>query len=278
MVIDGPRYSETWGDPTHQYIPRMANELASAGVIYTEFYNAGDTRTVPGHTAITTGNFQDIDNGGAELPEYPSIFQQWRKATNSDSTQAWVVTSKGKLEVLGNCTDPDWNGLYMPSTNCGGNGLGVAGGYRKDSLTFNILLDVLSTHHPKLALINFQEPDISAHGGSWANYIKGIEDTDEYAYQLWEFIEKDSYYSGKTTLIVTDDHGRHLDGQGGFTSHGDGCDGCRHINLLACGPDFKKGVITNAPREQIDIPATIARMLGFTLDNGKGEVMVELFK
>ncbi|MDB4754850.1 hypothetical protein OAF80_00180, partial [bacterium] len=31
VVIDGPRYSETWGDSTHQYIPHLSNELSSTG-------------------------------------------------------------------------------------------------------------------------------------------------------------------------------------------------------------------------------------------------------
>src|SRR5687768_15962743 len=39
IVVDGPRYSETWGEPSHQYIPFLAQKMAPAGVINTEFYN-----------------------------------------------------------------------------------------------------------------------------------------------------------------------------------------------------------------------------------------------
>ncbi len=39
LIMDGPSYSETWGDSTHQYIPKMANNMAPQGVIYTEFRN-----------------------------------------------------------------------------------------------------------------------------------------------------------------------------------------------------------------------------------------------
>jgi len=31
IVADGMRYSESWGDSTHQYIPRMANDLSGLG-------------------------------------------------------------------------------------------------------------------------------------------------------------------------------------------------------------------------------------------------------
>ena len=41
IVMDGARYSETWGDPTHQFIPRMAHEMADQGIIYTHFRNNG---------------------------------------------------------------------------------------------------------------------------------------------------------------------------------------------------------------------------------------------
>jgi len=244
IVIDGARYSETWGDPSHQYVPRVANQLSNYGIIHTQFYNNGPTYTNAGHTAITTGNYQEINNGGTEIPQYPSIFQHWLQTYTKDSAAAWVITSKDKLEVLSDCKEPEWSGKHNPSTNCGINGLGLGSGYRDDSLTYDKVIDILSAYHPQLVLINFREPDYSAHGNSWSNYTKGILDTDEYTYKLWDFIENDSFYKGSTTLFVTNDHGRHLDSIGnGFIGHGDNCEGCRHINLLAYGPDFKQVII-----------------------------------
>ena len=47
IVVDGARYSETWGDPTHQYVPNMADSMASFGVINTNFYyNTADYNIV----------------------------------------------------------------------------------------------------------------------------------------------------------------------------------------------------------------------------------------
>ena len=82
----------------------------------------------------------------------------------------------------------------------------------------------------------------------------------------------------QTTLFVTNDHGRHLDGKkDGFISHGDKCEGCRHINFFAYGPDFKSNQIINVERELIDIPATVAGRMGFCIEKTKGDVMTELF-
>ena len=77
IVVDGPRYSETWGEPNKQYTPFLAQQLAPAGVVNTEFYNDGFTYTNAGHAAITTGVRQGINNGGNELPRNPSFFQYW---------------------------------------------------------------------------------------------------------------------------------------------------------------------------------------------------------
>jgi len=279
VVMDGARYSETWGDSTHQYIPRMANDLLPQGVVYTNFYTDGPTYTSAGHTAITTGNYQEINNAGAELPQNPSLLQYWLKATKKDSTAAWIIASKGKLAVLADCIEPTWSGKFNPSTNCGVGGLGVASPYRDDSATFEKSKELLSLYHPQIVLINFREPDYSGHQNNWLNYTKGISDIDEYIYQLWNFIESDPIYSGNTTLFVTNDHGRHLDTVSvGFSGHGDDCEGCHHINLFACGPDFKKNLVVNDQRELIDIPATIAELFSVHFFPGKGKVMTELFE
>ena len=100
LVMDGARYSETWGDSSQQYIPRMVVDLAPLGVINTAFENLGPTLTVSGHTAMCTGVYQAINNGGFQLPDNPSFFQYWLSMTESDSTDAWVISSKDKLEVI----------------------------------------------------------------------------------------------------------------------------------------------------------------------------------
>jgi hypothetical protein len=276
MVIDGPRYSETWGDPKHQYIPHMANDLAKEGVIYTKFANNGNTLTDPGHTALTTGYYQTIDNSGKELPSHPTLLQMWLKSSGQPQTSAWLITSKDKLEILADTNDPEWKGKFRCSTDCGKSGLGS--GYREDKITWDSIQKILPRDHPRLVVINVLGPDFFGHARDWEKYLNGIKDTDQYAWDLWQLLQKDPFYAGKTTLFITNDHGRHVDGLfDGFCSHGDGCPGCRHINCFAAGPDFKKNVILEDKREQIDIPITIAQLLGLSIPGSKGQVMTELF-
>ncbi|HAH24993.1 MAG TPA: sulfatase [Prolixibacteraceae bacterium] len=278
IVVDGQRYSEGWGDSTHQYIPRMAGILSQEGVVNTSFYNMGGTYTLAGHTALTTVIYQTINNGGLEYPTNPSIFQYWNQAFHNNPIKSWIITSKDKLAVLGDCTGSQWKGKYTPSVNSGVDGLGLASGYREDSLTLKTAIEIMKKNHPNLVLINFREPDYSGHTGIWKDYIEGVRKSDEYVYRIWQFLNEDRNYKNTTTIFVTNDHGRHLDNVAdGFASHGDDCEGCRHLNFYAFGPDFRKGKVISIYHEQIDISVTIAELLGFTLPNSKGKVMSELF-
>jgi hypothetical protein len=109
--------------------------------------------------------------------------------------------------------------------------------------------------------------------------LKGIQSSDAYIYEIWKFIQNDPFYKDKTTLFVTNDHGRHLNTvSSGFVSHGDGCDGCRHINLFSYGPDFKSGIVSEQPRSLVDIHATILELLHIRNAETDGKVMRELFK
>ena len=277
IVMDGPRYTETWGDSTHKHIPHMANDMAMYGVIYTGFRNNGPTYTCAGHTGLTTGIYQRIDNGGREYPKNPSMFQYWLKATGKRRKAAYVISSKDKLAILTNCKNRKWKDQYRPYSNCGENGL--QSGYRTDLTTYENSIEILKKDKPNLLLINFKEPDTWGHAGNWERFLLGIEKTDEYIYKIFQFIQSNEQYKNKTTIFVTNDHGRHLDGRkDGFVSHGDRCEGCRKLNMFAYGPDFKSNVITNVTREIIDVPVTIGELMGFKIRKSKGQIMTELFK
>ncbi len=276
VVIDGPRYSETWGS-VPSLIPNMATTLKPRGVFFSSFYNNAYTYTNSGHVALTTGINQPIDNFGQELPQQPSLFQRWRKATGQPATAAWIVTSKDKLHILANTLNPEWQDQYQPSTDCGINGPGT--GYRADSLTLEAAKRILTQHQPRLMLINFMEPDGFAHAANWPFYLRGIARDDRYVKQLYDFLRKNKAYRKNTTLFITNDHGRHLDGiSTGYVDHGDDCEGCRHVSLLALGPDFKKRRTVTDTYTLADVPATAALLLGMPFDQGQGKAIYPLFK
>ena len=264
LVIDGTRMSETW-DSIPGLIPNMSTVLKPKGAFLPNFLNDAYTYTNSGHAAITTGVNQPIDNYGDEFPANPSIFQYFLKQSGKPATAAWIVSSKDKLYILANTSRPGWENTFQPSVNAGVNGPGT--GYRMDSLTLIEAKRILTTHKPNLMLINFMEPDGYAHAGNWPNYLRGISRGDRYAKELWDFLSKDEAFRGKTTLFITADHGRHLNGiDGGYREHGDNCPGCQRIYLLAMGPDFKRGTV-ETKHTLIDLAPTVARLLHFTMDS-----------
>lgn len=278
VIIDGPRFTETFGDTACRYIPHLGKELIHEGVLLYDFRNNGPTYTNAGHTAICTGNYQSISNNGDELPKNPSMFQYYLKGKNADKSDAWIVSSKGKLEILANTKDKKWWNEFMPYTYCGPKG--NSSEYVNDGQTFNKVNELLTSENPPhLMLVNFLAVDTYAHANQWEDYLTSLKNLDNYVSEIWKTIQSSEKLRNKTTLIVTNDHGRHLDGhKDGFVNHGDNCEGCRHISLLAMGPDFKKDVVIKNYGEQLDISATIAEMLHFCMPTGKGKVMTELFK
>ena len=276
LVLDGPRWSETFGDTSYQYIPNMQHKLVPLGVFFNDFANDGTTYTISGHTALTTGVYQRMENTGKEVPKNPSIFQYYLKQYQADKRKAWVMASKGKLNVLGHTRSRDWIRSYYPSVYTGLNG--SAEGYPADIMMYPKFKEILLEHRPAISLINLLDIDAWGHQGNWERYIKSIQQNDRLAYDLWETIQSDSILKDKTTLFITNDHGRHLDDvKDGFISHGDNCKGCRKISLIGLGPDFKHGAVIENHYDLRDINATAAELLHIDMPTTRGQVIWEMF-
>lgn len=278
IIMDGARYSETWGDSTHANIPHIYQEIAPAGTVNTGFYNDGPTYTLAGHSALATGYYAEINNSGKEFPAHPSIFQAFNKQYPSGESLSWVVASKDKISILSDCSDTAWQHKWRPDFDCGKNGKGTGSGYRNDSLTCLKASEILKTKHPRLMLINFEEPDGSGHSGKWEDYRAAIKKTDAYIDQIWDLLQTEKFYKNHTAIFITNDHGRHLNNvEEGFKNHGCSCDGCRHVFFIATGPDFRKHAVINHHYDLVDIPATIATLLGVPFSS-EGETMKEILK
>jgi Sulfatase. len=278
IVMDGARYSETFADSSqHTLVPKLYDYFSNNGIIANNFYNNGQTLTNPGHAAICTGVYQDIDNNGLTLPKQASMFQMYLKQYPDSVNKAWIVTSKGKLNILANTSDKQYYNKHLPNYNCGTNGDGI--GYRNDSLTLVKAKEIVSTYLPNLMLLQFKEPDPTGHNGNWDMYIQEIKKTDAYIMEFIDYVNSITLYKGNSAFIITNDHGRHLNNVAdGFASHGDDCEGCRHIMLLAAGPDFKKNKRITTRYEQIDIATTVAALLGFQMPKSQGKTMYDLFE
>jgi hypothetical protein len=276
VVIDGVRYSETFGDPQHRYIPMIWNVLRPKGAIITSFYNRGQTVTSGAHGSLLTGNESWLHQEHIEPPYSedelsrpftPTLFEHYRAATGADASKAWLIANHARfLEGVSYSRHPAYGPAY---------GATWFYGPGSDYQMWQRLAAVMDQYHPRLVTVNLHQTDMYAHQGSWEGYTMHILMADLIVYQLWSKIERHPFYSGRTTLIVTSDHGRHTRD---FTDHGDCCDGCQHVMFLALGPAIRRGYQSAIERHLEDIPLTAARIMGLTLPYAvDGAVMEELF-
>jgi hypothetical protein len=269
LVIDGPRASEAFGDPTHANVPRLWNDLRPQGTLFETFRNLGLTVTNPGHAAIATGTWQNIDNSGVNRPDRPTIFEYFRKHTGAPATDAFVISGKAKLNVIAYSTDAAYGAAYGATAH-----VGLAG----DQAVYDDLLSVLAGQHPRLVFACFPDVDLTGHSGVFADYVAAIRNVDSLVVGVWNWIEADPFYAGKTYVFVTADHGRHDDAHGGFQHHGDTCESCRILPGLAVGPNVRVNHTVSTLYTQRDICATIGAILEVPTPQSEGYVIQEMFE
>jgi hypothetical protein len=153
---------------------------------------------------------------------------------------------------------------------------------RYDALTLNYALEAMRTRHPELVCIGFGEPDDFAHEARYDEYLKAITRFDGYLKRIWEFVQNDKFYRGKTTIIVTTDHGRgysaSVERAGIFRCHSTDFEHSGETWLMAIGNQIPaKGVIEGPCQYYTNqVAATVANLLGipFTTNApGTGKAM-----
>lgn len=263
-VVDGARYTETFGSTNpSETIPHLWNDLMPLGTVYNNFYNSGITTTNPGHATLLTGTWQTIANDGSQRPTSPTVFEYFRKEKSALESENYVVAGKSKLTILTNSDDPDYGATYMASD--------IYGDITDDEVYLN-LVGAMDAYHPKLILVNFPSVDRAGHSGIWDDYLSAITNVDNLIYQLWYKIENDPYYKNNTTLFITNDHGRHT---ANFSSHGDDCEGCQHLMLLALGRNIFPGKIVSEKKYQIALARAIGELLVFTTSGATGSSLFD---
>lgn len=272
VIIDGLRYSEGLGDPDRTYVPEMA-ALAQQGAIIEPFINDGYTYTSRAIPAIWCGAWTDVvpfsdpDCGGNSNNHalLPTIFEYYRKHLSRPEEDCIYF-----LKDVG-CPwkasfDTDYGPEYWPLYHSVGT---------TDLDVWAQTEPLLEQYTPSFFLLYLASVDHEGHSGDWDAYVDSIYVADSIVGMLWDYLQAHPFYAGTTTLIVTNDHGRH---DYDFSGHGDGCDGCRTIQLLAVGPDIQPGLVSNIPRTIPDIAPTIGELLGFPTEDSTGTAMTEILK
>lgn len=149
---------------------------------------------------------------------------------------------------------------------------------RLDAFTQNYAIEYVKKKHPRFLYIAYGETDDFAHDGKYDEYLKAAHRTDKFIQQLWNIVQEDPQYAGKTTFIITTDHGRGTTPKESWKSHGNNLKymgaiykikGSDQIWMAVLGPDTpaKGEMISKTQLYQNQIAKTAAQFLGLNYIN-----------
>lgn len=142
-----------------------------------------------------------------------------------------------------------------------------------DELSVYVVRHLMRQLAPSLLWVTMHDIDI-AHAGTYSLYIEGIRRTDRLCAELWNLIQSEPEYSGKTTMFILPDFGRDADddsGGNGFQHHRTGDALSRTTWMMALGAGIREGVVFDQPVETIDLVPTLGALMGFSATFSRGK-------
>jgi hypothetical protein len=123
-------------------------------------------------------------------------------------------------------------------------------------------IEALRTSKPRVLYVMLGEGDEWAHEGRYDLYLDAAERGDRFIKRIWDTLQSLPQYAGKTTLLVTTDHGRGATIKD-WTDHGSKVPAAESTWIAAMGP----GVPALGVREDVTVTtsqlaATIAAVVG----------------
>jgi hypothetical protein len=132
-----------------------------------------------------------------------------------------------------------------------------------DVLTFRLGLAYLKKHQPRVLWLGFGQSDDWAHARRYDRLLDYLRLADGLLEELWQALESIERYRGRTTLIITTDHGRGITAHD-WIEHDAPIAGSEDIWIAIIGPDTPdRGEVTNHPPvSQGQIAATMLQFFG----------------
>ena len=236
----------------------------------------GRNFSYPGYNELLCGFGDEAIDSNAKLPNRNVTVLEW---LNGKSGYQGHVAAFGSWDVFPYILNQDRSGIYV---NAGWQDLDVFAnerelaqwnllanslprywsGVRFDAFTFRGALEYLQVKRPRVLYVALGETDDWAHDGRYDQYLDAAYRSDQYIQQLWEACQQLDGYRGKTTFVITTDHGRG-DDRDGWKSHGASVVGSEYIWISVIGPDTESlGQRANVKFTQSQVAATVAALLG----------------
>lgn len=134
---------------------------------------------------------------------------------------------------------------------------------RFDAFTHMHAIRTLKARKPRVLYIAYNDTDDFAHAGLYDQTLSAAHRADGFLAELWMTLQADPAYAGRTTLIVTVDHGRGTEGPTTWKDHNRHTPGSDATWLAAIGPGVRKPVApTEGCASSSQIAATALAALG----------------
>jgi hypothetical protein len=147
-----------------------------------------------------------------------------------------------------------------------------------DELSVYVLRQLMRQFAPSLLWITLHDMDI-AHSGAYSLYLEGIQRTDRLCAEIWQMIENDPEYKGRTTMLILPDFGRDSDfsaSGNGFQHHRTGDPLSRTTWMMALGPHIRQNRTVDRPLDSLDLVPTLGAMMNFATPMAKGKPILEV--
>ena len=147
-----------------------------------------------------------------------------------------------------------------------------------DELSVYVMRQVMKQFAPSLLWITLHDMDI-AHTGAYSLYLEGIRRTDRLCGEIWQMIDGDPEYKGRTTMLILPDFGRDSDfsaSGNGFQHHRTGGPLSRTTWMMAMGPHIRQNRTVDRPLDSLDLAPTLGAMMNFATSFAKGKPITEV--
>ena len=252
-------WADTPEERRRRLMPFFWSEIARNGVILGNRDAGSDMRVTngirisyPGYSEILTGRAQDDLVHGNDPIQNPSetILEFLRRKWNLPKEKAALIGSWDTFQKIGEHTPGTVfinSGFQKLDGGRYSRRLGELSAMqfdlvtawdsvRHDYITFEMAREYLRTRKPRVMHIALGETDDWAHDRRYDLTLKTASYFDRCLAELWKLLQSESFYRGKTTLIVTSDHGRGST-LADWTSHGAKVEGAEFIWAAFMGPD-----------------------------------------
>lgn len=266
-------------------MPNLWNVLAPQGMVFGSMAHGNHVKvqnqilaSTPGYTEIMTGGprAEVVDNDDQRHP-YKTVLEYAREALSLDFHQVaqfggwdgfkFAAAARDDAFVMNGTYDDvpaPWSTPEIDLLNAlRKEVMGLWEEGSNDALSYRIAKAYVQKNKPRVMWLALGNSDDWAHANRYDRYLAYLNRADAQIGDLWNTLQSMDEYRDTTTLIITTDHGRGVQGSD-WSEHDLSIPGSEDIWMLVTGPDTPDAgeVTTPGTIYQGQTAATMLQYLG----------------